>query len=396
MINFKKRLAFLFSLLSFFCAAPVFASAPQNVGQLITDDITTSRMIIWQTTDDSGKNYVEYRPKNKTAVLSIKGSSSLLPSFDDSAARFQHHALITGLEPNTLYEYRAVSGSFASPWHTLKTMSRDNNFKAIIFGDSQCTDYSVWGDTVQTAYRQNGDAAFFVNMGDLVDNGQHMWQWQEWFKYAAPLLANVPAAPISGNHENYSLDWQYAAADLYNALFPLPQNGAPSLKNQCYSYDCGDVHFAVLDTQLEELRLIRPDLFTKQAVWLDSDLKNTPKPWKVVLMHRNTLSCDGKDAPTEAGLVFMPIFEKNNVDIVFTGHIHAYGRTAPQNGVIYIATGRSGNDVWDKPKQKQAEIVFDRLLDTPNYLTLERAADKLIISDYSSDGSLKDRLSLTK
>lgn len=40
---------------------------------------------------------------------------------------------------------------------------------------------------------------------------------------------------------------------LYLNLFDLPLNGPEGLQKQAYSYDYGDVHFSVIDTQQEEL-----------------------------------------------------------------------------------------------------------------------------------------------
>ena len=83
------------------------------------------------------------------------------------------------------------------------------------------------------------EAAFFINMGDLVDNGEQYSQWRSWFRGASGLLPQIPVAPISGNHENYSLQWKPYRGDLYLNLFDLPLNGPDGLQKQAYSYDYG-------------------------------------------------------------------------------------------------------------------------------------------------------------
>ncbi len=381
----------------------VLASPPQYTTQVITADSTNSRAILWQTDDGAGPHEVEYKFKNGRTLFKIAAHTERLPDFDNSSPKFCHHAVLTDLKPATEYLYRTVSKNNASAWHELKTAALEGGFKALIFGDSQSTDYAVWGRTARAAYSRHKDAAFFINMGDLVDNGQHAWQWNEWFKNAAPLLENLPAAPISGNHENYSLDWKFARAEFYNALFPLPHNGAPGLFNQTYSYEYGDVHFVVLDTQLEEQRAFFPDLFERQKTWLRKNLAACDKPWKIVLMHKNTLADDGANRWTEVGEAFSPIFEAYGVNIVFTAHLHIYGRTEPlrglalaAGGVIYISTGRSGDDVWPVPKQKPTEVVFDKQLAQTNYLVLEQDGQTLSVTDYQADGTLRDRLVLNR
>ncbi len=66
------------------------------------------------------------------------------------------------------------------------------------------------------------------------------------------------------------------------------------LFNRCYySYDFGDVHYVVLDTQLYESNhednhdTHHPDLYDVQVQWLRQDLAANTKKWTVVLMHRD-------------------------------------------------------------------------------------------------------------
>lgn len=384
-------------------ASPSLAALPEHTAQLITADPAISRTIIWQTKEHGRQNWVEYKRQNSRFILKrIPAVTAAIPNFDHSEQKFRHSAYISGLTPGENYVYRTVSDEHASAWYSLKTPSA-NSFKALLFGDSQSVNYAAWGATAQTAWQRNPDTDFFINMGDLIDNGQHAWQWNEWLKNAAPLLRAIPVAPISGNHENYSLAWQFTSADIYNTLFTLPQNGASKFTSQTYSFNCGNVHFVVLDSQLKEQSAWQPDLFEIQQKWLEQDLAAADKRWKIILIHRNLLTYDGNDKPTEAGYAFMPIFEKYQVDIVFSGHIHAYGRTIPlknmtpdSSGVIYISTGRSGDDVWPVPQKKHFELVFDAQLAQTNYLTLTADDSALTIRNYQFDGTLHDELVLNK
>ena len=47
----------------------------------------------------------------------------------------------------------------------------------------------------------------------------------------------------------------------------------------------------------------------------------------------------------------VPLVEKNGVQVVFEGHLHAYARSRPHNGVLYVAVGTGGaeleNDAGD-------------------------------------------------
>jgi hypothetical protein len=41
----------------------------------------------------------------------------------------------------------------------------------------------------------------------------------------------------------------------------------------------------------------------------------------------------------------VPLVEKNGVQVVFDGHLHAYARSRPHNGVLYVAVGTGGAEL---------------------------------------------------
>ena len=41
----------------------------------------------------------------------------------------------------------------------------------------------------------------------------------------------------------------------------------------------------------------------------------------------------------------MPLVEKDRVQVVFEGHLHAYARSRPQHGVVYMAVGTGGAEL---------------------------------------------------
>ncbi len=217
------------------------------------------------------------------------------------------------------------------------------------------------------------------------------------------MLSTIPVAPIPGNHEYYTLDWKFTPARLYENLFSLPNNGAQGLRNQSYSCDYGDVHYVVIDTQAEELADFDPDIYERQAKWLDEDLKKTTKKWKVALLHRSPFNWHSSDSPNEIGKSFLPIFDKHNIDLVFLAHIHSYSRTVPvknfvqaEKGTIYITTGRSGDKVWAGSPRKNFDEVFYNPVEQPNYLTMGVTDMGLDVRAVKEDGSLIDEINIKK
>jgi hypothetical protein len=297
-----------------------------------------------------------------------------------------------------------------SPWLKLTTAS-GANFKAIIFPDSQSSDYNVWRATAEPAWKANKDANFFINMGDLVDNGEDDTQWDAWFRPVAGMIETIPVAPLMGNHETYNLAWKVRMPEAYLHLFNLPPVEPAKYHNQYYAFDYGDVHFTVLNTQFDELTQFQPDLLETELAWLKKDLASTTKKWKVVLMHKDVLQYSFKSRPeprpegiSEIGKTFMPIFDQFKVDAVLTAHLHTYRRRGhiadfkrAVQGPLYIITGVAGNvrypSLW---KEHSLDEAVAPQPETDNYLTMEATEQTLKFSAFLPSGTEIDTVTLTK
>lgn len=378
--------------------------------QVITKDASASRTIMWQADEKLENPAAEY--KNAAGqITAVPASVQELNT--GSGTLYVYTAALTGLEPGSAYEYRAGYEGSRTDWHKLPSAQPDS-FKALIFPDSQSSDYSGWRKLAQTAYSKNEDAAFFVNMGDLVDNGYDFSQWRAWFTAVEPMIENIPFAPVMGNHETYNMDWQIAPPTPYLTLFNLPENGTGANKNQYYSFDYGDVHFVVLNTQTDEMADFNPDLMQQQLSWLRSDLAGTQSKWKIVLMHKDILRYAFTDRPNNfdpASIQFtpwaqqlMPVFEEYNVDAVLTAHLHTYRRRVPlkgfkpdNTGITYILTGVAGSvryaNLWQK---NPADAALAPQPEDANYLTLNKTPDALTFKAFLPDGTEFDTVTITK
>ncbi len=249
--------------------------------QIITTDSRTSRTIMWHSDDPQADAEVAWRLPGSDDCHVTSASSALYT--DDGQHIYLHRATITGLAPRACYEYRLLSGAQGTAWRPLQT-DGGGPFKALIFPDTQCSDgYITWRNVAQDAASRHSDVAFVINMGDLVDNGEDHNQWNQWFDALEGISDRLPLAPIMGNHETYTIDWKTRWPEAYLALFALPENGSAKFNRHYYSYDYGDVHFTVLDTQWSELDDFVPGLKEEQLDWLPRDLAAAKKKWKIVL-----------------------------------------------------------------------------------------------------------------
>ena len=365
--------------------------------QIVTGDISNSRLVMWQVDAPLKNPAVEVRTGGDVKIFSAQDLSFT----DDGKKNLQYAAQIEFGD-----EYRIVDGDAATAWHALKTSG--DTFKAIIFPDSQCGgDYDTWGAVARSAFEKNPDAKFFVNVGDLVDNGEDSAQWEDWLAQIEDFLPQIPFAPVMGNHETYTRDWKVREPVAYLNYFATPDNGVENFSRRFYSFDCGAAHFAILDSQWDELGR---EIIDAQKNWLRQDMLSTAKPWKIIFIHKDVLQYringrpERREGFSEVGEIFMPEFESLGVDVVFTAHLHTYrnrGRLknfrADEAGTLYILTGLSGNvrygGLW-------IDHALDKVIapqpETDNYLTLELDAKTLTVKCFLPNGELLDETILQK
>lgn len=374
--------------------------------QIVAGDNKASRTVMWQSPVRLTSPAVE--------LAGGEGGGTVFPAqeevfSDDGVTNYLYTAALTGLSAGTPYGYRVTADGEAGAWNSLTTED-GGAFTALIFPDSQSNDYSGWKQLAQDAAARTPEASFFVNMGDLVDNGEDHTQWAAWFDAVEGIINRIPAAPLMGNHETYNQQWKVREPAAYLRLFAVPGNGVAEDDRRYYSFDYGPVHFAVLDTQQDEEQEWHPQILQRQQEWFREDMRRTDKPWKVVLMHKDPLQYRIHNRPERAegfsdeGRAWMPLFDAAGIDLVLSAHLHTYrNRGHIKNfrrdaaGPLYILTGVAGN-------VRYPGLWVDHALDefvapqpeTDNYLTLDVSGDSLTIRCFLPDGTKIDEAVLKK
>lgn len=384
--------------------------APQHVRQLVTEDMSRSRVIMWDTKDLVEDPVVELKRVSGENEQIIQVDAVSERFVEGESVRYLYKATLNNLVPNTEYVFRVGSGLYLSSWYKLKT-GDDKSVKAIIFPDSSSQTYIKWRDLAQGAFARNPDAAFFANLGNLVNNGASIAEWTSWLNGAGSLLHNVPFAPLDGSVGILDTDWHKQPQEVFNHLFSWPHQGNGIMRAPFYSFDYGDVHFVVIDTQLEEMPgNVRELAKQRQLAWLKEDLQQTLKKWKVVLMYRDSLSYVNQAGDTlngsfsETGKIFMPYFDEGKVDLVLSGQLQVYRRRGhiegferSQKGPFYIVAGKAGDM---NVSENWGPHVFDEYSlpanSEQNYLVLNQSGNELRISAYFMNGEKFDQIVLAK
>lgn len=389
--------------------AAAAADGIRHLRQIITAQPSSTRMIQWDAPTLLHGAHVELRSGRDGHI------TAFVPSYThftiDDTEQFVYHAEIP--LPAGGGAYRVTHTAGASDWIPLSAPHAVRMpVRALLFSDSQCgEDYSVWNDLYQAAWQRHSDADFAALVGDLTDNGESTWHWDSFFAAMegnpSP-LARAPHVPVLGNHEYYSLAWTDTLPLRYLRTFALPENGSTAFRGHYYSFDLGAVHVIVLDTQFLECGARGAALNEEQLAWLKRDAATSSAPWKIVLMHKDILAYgeyqtvqETQHGISDVGRIFMDTFDACGIDLVVTGHVHAYrrrqiraGQTDAQ-GTLYLLGGPGGDEYFDVPPEPY-DLAASANPAPSNYLYLEADTHHLRIACEALDGTVIDTAALQK
>ena len=267
----------------------------------------------------------------------------------DETEYVSNKVIATDLKANTTYYY---SYQKDGQWTTPEKYTTDNGskFSFIFVGDPQigssnelkgaateefynaqsaavANDAFNWNTTLNQAMEKTGNKASFVlSSGDQIQStkkkspNKAAWGSEiEYSGYLSPdVLKNLPVATTVGNHDadnaNYTYHFNTANAS------ELGSNGKVGGD---YWFKHDNALFIMLNTQDTNVEEHRQ--FIEQTVAANKDCK-----WRIVTLHQDIYgSAEHSNEPEITNLRYQlaPIFEDNKVDVVLTGHDHAYSRT---------------------------------------------------------------------
>ncbi|POM58324.1 Hypothetical protein PHPALM_37044 [Phytophthora palmivora] len=321
---------------------------------------------------------------------------------------YLHTALLCDLVETTKYTY-TIGSEFTSSFVSLLHPGSDTEETILgVIGDPGDTTSSETTFAEQAKTFEGKHIQALVIAGDYsYANGQHL-QWDNWFREQQNLTSIYPLTGINGNHETitssghlnmypYPEDMELEAENylgyIKRVYSPITEEAKTAL-HTWYSVDIGLIHCVFLDDYTGSSGTNTTVVGTKewladrnaQLEWVKSDLENVDRkvtPWVVVFKHNpyyNTWSnhqcqCSSTifeidDADAEncwngtyySGIVYSEpqcgqmakweeVFSANRVNVMITGHVHAYERTAKiyknkvdtTNGIYHVTTGSGGN-----------------------------------------------------
>lgn len=255
----------------------------------------------------------------------------------------------TDLKANTNYYYSyQKDGQWTAP--EKYTTDNGSKFSFIFVGDPQIgssnpekgTDSDIfynaqsvavandafnWNTTLSQAMEKtNNKASFVLSSGDQIQSTKKKspkkaaWGSEiEYSGYLSPdVLKNLPVATTVGNHDADNENYLY-----HFNITNVSNLGSNGTVGGDYWFKHDNALFIMLNTQ--DTNVEEHKQFIEQTVAANKDCK-----WRIVTLHQDIYgSAEHSNEPEITNLRYQlaPIFEDNKVDVVLTGHDHAYSRT---------------------------------------------------------------------
>jgi len=277
-------------------------------------------------------------PSNSQVTYGLSPASLVL-SATEAAITTEHVVTLPGLSANTRYYYavgsttETVAGGDANhSFVTSPAVGTSVPTRIWVLGDSGTADanaqavrnayYSFAGSTQPNLWLMLGDNAY--------DSGLDSEYQAAVFNMYPSTLKQSVLWPTLGNHDGAAANSSNQSGPYYD-MFTLPKNaeagGFASGTEAYFSFDYGNIHFINLES-FETDRSVTGPMMT----WLQSDVNSTTQKWIVAFWHHPPYSKGSHDSDTEIELVEMrqnalPILEAAGVDLVLSGHSHAYERS---------------------------------------------------------------------
>lgn len=382
--SIKKSLCFVLAAVMLLSFAGVFAYALENdISRVVCTmykDGAYGRGFSWFTEEFSGSEVQIV----KTA--DFDGSFSNAKTFSGTVSfyrgRFSHKVSVTSLESGTAYTYR-VGDSSKDIWSecgSFVTDNADESFSFITIADVQASskeNFQQAYKTIEAAYETMPNAEFSVNLGDYVnDNTNDEWDWYfDSFDGINSILTHVP---VAGNHDGNITNKLNTFC--FKNMFCLDESANQSLEGVYYSFDYGNAHIAVLNTN---------DMYpTSQAQinWLKNDMSASKATWKILFCHRSFYSA-GKNINKPDTLimreVLLPVIDELGIDIVYAGHDHMYLRTSPVYGdkkteTVFVEESFSGENTAFALDPKGTVYTLPSTAGTKRYAVNENAIEPIL------------------
>ena len=276
----------------------------------------------------------------------------------------------------------------------------------IVFGDSKGKSHGinekVLKNILNKTSKLNPEPKFIVVCGDSIAGSTNEKVYKNQLNNFKRILNNyhpkILILPVIGNHEvNITPEddkYELLFKDIYKDFNPTEY--LEEYNKTVYYMDFNDSRIIVLNSfHYNEIHKIT----NNQLKWL-SKISAEEKSNKLLFVHSPAFPTGAHfghclDLYPECRDSFWNIVEKNNIDIVFSGHEHNYSRRViPGSKIPQIISGGAGEKLRNKYTDKKGVIIPP--IDKFHFLVVDINDKLLMVSAISIKGSILDIFTINK
>lgn len=307
------------------------------INQPYLQAIDTNSACVMVETDDEIKPFVTFGELETS--LNLKASALFYKKTDRrvGGATFVYRVFLKDLKANTNYYYKALQNKEESKVYNFKTFpKKGQDFSFAWMSDLQTNPTT----SQQITSLANKKAPIFSIMGGDLCGDKIYATWKEDFftPKTNDLISHIPFFHLTGNHEGWN--------DNTKAFVEYPNNGD---EKGYYSYDCGDLHVLVLNTDLALKE------GSAQYSFAENDLKNSKAKWKIAVSHKPCYAYGSLHKTNEEMIILSKkVLSKYGVEMTISGHAHFYQHNKI-DGIEQFIIASSGG-VLVKPEKGEYTI----------------------------------------
>lgn len=415
--------------------------------QLGNSSHSGSLALLWHAEDDTCEWSVETRVEGDEVWRAAPTPCGVPIHAAGIAPHTVFHATLSGLDPGRNFCYRIRrNGALAFQSSARAKKIRGQKSRVVLFGDCSHS-RPVQREIARQAIAAQPD--FILLTGDMVyDYGRIEEYREKFFPVYAEAMRSILFVPTPGNHDMHPANLEkFADALAYFFYWDQPLNGPSGLGNEpggahfllgnasdraaflkaagpCYpvmanySFDYGDAHWTVLDSN-HYMDWTNPRL----RRWLTEDLEAAAgSGWRFVAFHHPPFSSSNPWFTDQWMRPITPILEEGKVSMVFSGHRHNYQRSVPLKfvpgerndrgevageftlnapcGVVYVVSGAGGAELYDSAQGEDrstwqpftAQFISNR----HTFTVLDVDAHHADLTQISDTGEPVDHFSLVR
>ncbi|MBR6531426.1 MAG: fibronectin type III domain-containing protein, partial [Clostridia bacterium] len=234
---------------------------PDHIMLSVKGNPETSMTVTWRTCTDIADGFVLCREVGSDDWMHFDAVMGDFVSDMDESHIFW--ADMTGLKPDTKYEYNVGNDEFRSEIYDFATIPENlDDFKFICLSDVQTggpnppADYSDFNEFLKATLKKHPDVRFVLTAGDNTNCGQTDIHWTGALEGYKGVMEHIPLMMSMGNHDDmgfrnyFTFENKYYSekAEFFSNQFrgTYPYNGPKEWKTANYSFDFGNAHFAAI------------------------------------------------------------------------------------------------------------------------------------------------------